>query len=401
MLKNLTLLLLVFVNVLAGTLTIPVIRPLMAAIGAPEHLMHAFVGANMLGAALGAPWLALKADKSGARRQIVILLSLIDAALLFACTAGLPVWLLLAARAAQGAASVGALSVLMGQVTAQRTSRNHGGGAASSGGAVVLAIALGPALGTLLIRMGGVYAPFAGAGLCALAVAIGSYWSEPVVATPRTSRATFREVFRSAPMLWMPTLWITAERFSVGCFVVTFSLFAHNVLGASDARVGTLLTCFMLPFACTMGPLGKLIELVGRTTVLAVGGVVYAGCFLALGHSDGVNVVWVLVAMGTASSAVYAPALCLTASLAPPHLRSTAMALGNAGGTLGMLLGTITAGVLTSMLRQRGVPADEMYQWIFRAGAAGPIGALLVSASALLAIAREDVKAKTVEGSVA
>jgi DHA1 family tetracycline resistance protein-like MFS transporter len=386
---------LVFVNVLAGTLTIPVIRPLMASIGAPEPMMHAFVGANMLGAILGAPWLALASDKTGARPQLVAFLSLLDAVLLFACTMRLPLGLLLGARAVQGAASVGALSILMSEARDAARAPGHGGTAGSTGAAVVAAIAAGPMFGGWLLRHCGLQAPFTAAGICALTVGVVGMWTLPRSASPRAQVAQRRRLLQQAPALWIPVAWIAAERFSVGCFVVTFSLFAHGVLGCSDGRVATLLTCFMLPFAGAMWPLGKLTDLMGRTLMILLGGLVYGSCFLALGHATATTVVGLLFIMGCASAAIYTPALCLTAALSPEHLRSTAMALGNAAGALGMLLGTVTAGVLTSVLRRHGLPASEIYAWIFRAAAAAPLCVLLATASALPALERRAPRVRT------
>jgi DHA2 family methylenomycin A resistance protein-like MFS transporter len=393
---------LVFLNVLAGTLVIPVIRPLMVTVGVSEHMMHAFIGANMLGAVLGAPFFALLSDRTGVRRRLAAGLSWVDAALLLGCVTPLPLPALLGARALQGAASVGALSIIMGQVgrTAVHTN-GRGRDAGLAGSAVVAAIAAGPALGGLLVRGFGLYAPFQAAACCALLAGIGCAWLMPSTGGQRAPRAGLHEVRRAAPLLWVPTLWITAERFSVGCFVVTFSLFAHNVLGSSDARVGALLSCFMLPFACAMWPIGKLADKVGRPAVLAAGGVIYGLSFVLLGHTSADSVPVVLMLAGIASAAIYTPALGLTASLSPTVLRSTAMGFGNAGGTLGMLLGTIVAGTLTAVLRQRGMAPSEMYAWIFRVGGLAPLVVLLVTASALGRLARSESSVEPALGGTA
>lgn len=102
-------------NVLTGMLLIPAARPLLAArFPGSDSALHAFFSVNMMGAVLGAPLVSWLADRRGSRRAMAVGLSLLDGVLLLCCLLPLPLWAVLALRTVQGAAGVGALSIVMG-----------------------------------------------------------------------------------------------------------------------------------------------------------------------------------------------------------------------------------------------------------------------------------------------
>lgn len=379
---------LVFCNMLSGTVLIPVVRPFFAMFHpGNEPAMHAFFSANMLGAVVGAPAFALWADRTGQRRRLAGALALADGVLLALCAVKMPIGLLLGIRTLQGAASVGALSLLMGYSPRHASSKGHGGAVGLQGGALVTAIAAGAPLGTLLIRLGP-RAPFHGAALLALLVAGASLWLLSDQGTTRAARGSARALLKNSVLLRLPALWIGVERFTVGCFVVTFSLYAHRVLGLSDARVGMLFSCFLVPFALVTWPVAVLASHFDRGLLLAAGALVYGVCFLLLGEVSVAVLPGVLGLAGVASATIYGPSLCLVAAVAPPSLRATAMGLANAAGTLGMLAGTATAGILSVVLLDHGVARGDIYVALFRIAGGAELALLAVSLPVLVATSR-------------
>lgn len=376
---------LVFTNMLSGTLLIPAVRPLFAAVH-PDHpdAVHAFFSVNMLGAAIGAPVVGWLADRTGRARPLLATLALVDAILLVACTVPLPLAAVLALRFVQGAANVGALSILMGAGAKMRAADAHRDGIGLSGVAVVVAIVVGAPLGALLVAIGPC-APFYVAAACAASVA-GASATLPAAAEP-ARRGSMQALLTQTPILRVPTLFIGAERFVVGCFVVTFSLYAHDALGRSDAQVGALFSWFLVPFALLTWPFGVAVQRLDRGVLLTLGAAVYAACFLTLGEVGTAALPFVLALAGSASAAIYAPSLCIVAERTPHTMRATAMALANAGGTLGMLLGTATAGLLTVVLAHHGVARADVYPWVFRVAGFVQLAALVVGLPALRALA--------------
>ena len=374
-------------NVLAGMLLIPAARPLLAArFPGSEGALHAFFSVNMLGAALGAPLISSLADRLGSRRAMAVGLSLLDGLLLLGCLLPLPLWAVLCLRTLQGVAGVGALSIVMGSARAGLPPPAHGGAMGRMAAAVVAGIALGAPLGTLLLAWGPSLV-FAFAGVLAGLVALGCLALDE---SPRRAGGP-RPIRQAARAVKLPALFVGAERFAVGCFVTTFSLYAHQVLGQSDRQVGLGFSVFLLCFALSSWTVGLASGRVSPAALLGGGAALFGLGFCSLGFV-GEGALWpTLALMGLASGCIYTPSLCLASQPVPETLRATTMGLINGAGTLGMMLGTALAGILSAGLMHGG--------WT-RAGAAAAVFVvagltqwlvLVLSAPALLRLAASPV----------
>lgn len=378
-------------NVLAGMLLIPAARPLLAErFPGSEGALHAFFSVNMLGAALGAPLVSWLADQLGARRAMAVGLSMVDGVLLAACLLPLPLWALLALRTVQGAAAVGVLSIVMGSARADSAPSAHGGAMGRMAASVVAGIALGAPLGTLLLAGGPSLVLGAASALAGL-VAMGCLTLD----APPLRRGAARSVRVTARAVKWPALFVGAERFAVGCFVTTFSLYAHQTLGHGDRQVGAGFSVFLLGFALSSWAVGLAAARIAPAPLLSGGAVLFGLGFAALGFAAlgfvGEAALWpTLALMGLASGCIYTPALCLASQPVPEAQRSTAMGLLNGAGTLGMMLGTALAGILGAALMHhgwtRGAAASAVFimagllQWVV----------LGLSAPALLRLGRPD-----------
>lgn len=375
--------LLVFLNVLSGTLLIPAGRPFLAAVHpGSEGGIHAFFSVNMLGAAVGAPLFAWLADRTGRARGLASALSFADAILLLACILPIPFPAVLGLRTMQGAAAVGSLSIIMSRAGASRPG-GHGAAPALVGSAVVAAIAAGAPVGGWALNWGPI-APVRAAGALALAVAFGCWFLARSASGSRSASATVHDRRAILNAVRLPAAIVGVERFAVGCFVVTFSLYAH-LGGVRDGDVARLFTFFLLPFALASWPLGRLAVQMDRGALLLGGLALYGMSFLMLAAVDVRHCAPVLFLAGCASAAIYGPVLCLAATRAPGTARATAMGLVNAGGTLGMLIGTAVAGVTSICLQRMGFDRADAYRVVFRIAG---VSQLLVLAVALRPLAR-------------
>ena len=366
-----------FLVMLSAMMVTPAVRPLFASIpGASEGAMHAFMSVNMLGAAIFAPIVALLADRRGAHWRFATWLAILDAVLVAALAAPLPVPALLFLRAIQGGVNVGLLSLVLAAAI-------RGGAVAGPGTAVMVAIAAGPPLGSLLVGFGPRVVLLAAAGIdlmvFALLAAARAETTQP--AAPR--KFTLFGVLRASPLLLVPSALAFAERFTVGAFVVSFAIYAHDVLGLSDRATGLRYSIFLVSFALSTYPVGKLGSRFSRPTVLASGGVLYGIAFLWLAVAPGPWVPVALLLAGVSSAMVYAPSLCYATTLAPAGARATSMALFQAAGCLGMMLGPAGAGMLSAILRARGHGPELRYPAVFAMAAVVQLGTMALLARRL------------------
>ena len=167
------------------------------------------------------------------------------------------------------------------------------------------------------------------------------------------------------PLFVAPALLAFAERFTVGCFVVTFSLYANHVRHLSDSQTGLHYSLFLVPFALATYPFARGTDRFPRGTMMTVGGVLYGVAFLTFGFTSGAALVAALMFAGLSSAMVYGPSLCCVARVGGGGERATSMALFHAAGCLGMLLGPAVAGIASALMRNAGVADPTRYSAVF------------------------------------
>jgi MFS family permease len=358
--------LLICLQMLPATMISPAIRPLFAEThkGA-EGAMQAFMALSMLGGILATPLLARVRPLMRHPTRFAGVLCLIDGLLLAAMSLPIATSTVLGLRLLDGAAHVSASTVLMSE--AARFGRSIGNGRAMglAGGGIMLAIAFGSALGGGLLTLGP-RAPFAASALLSFAVAalLALRPSAPELEPEAASEAGI-----GMRQLAVPISAAFVERFTVGCLVVTFALFAHRGFGLSDAAVGLHFAAFTIPFALLMYPVGRLSDSVPRSSILGLGGVAYSLSLLGLGYASAQWLWLPMFAGGCASALMFSPTLSYAASIAGPAGRTRAMSWVNSAGCLGMLLGPVAAGVTSAAFSGSPDPLSR-YRAVFVLAAA-------------------------------
>jgi MFS family permease len=168
-------------------------------------------------------------------------------------------------------------------------------------------------------------------------------------------------------------------RFTVGCVIVTFALFAHNVHGLSDGEVAALFTSLTVPFALATYPATRLP--VPRSLLLAGGVLLYAAGLAAVPVAPTAMLAPLMIVAGIASGAIFGATLAYAADLGAAA-RGSAMALFNAAGCLGMVLGPMVAVITTAVVRASHGSATG-YRVVFLV-AAGSLLLWLVAAAGWL-----------------
>ncbi len=347
---------LAFLAMLSSTLLIPAMRPFFAAVHPDaESGLFLFMSVNMGGAIIGAPLVTAVADATGARRQLLVAMALLDGVLLLLVSLPLPLHVVLVCRVLQGAANVATMSLLMGMTTER--------GVPVAGAATVLAVAAGAPFGTLLLPFGPEIPMRVGAVL-PVVVAVAVVLLRPGTMPRATRRPSLTDVLAVAPA----SIFIFAERLAIGLFIVPFSLLCHEVRGFDDRTTGALYAAFLVPFAVATA-LWLRLSLTPVVSVV-VGALVYAAGLVASARVDGVaTVAIVLVVAGCGAACVYAPALKSTAQLLPSDRRSAGMGVVNAIGSFGMFLGSGMAGAITRAAKHDGVDRAAALTKSFDTGA--------------------------------
>ena len=371
---------LVFVQMLCATMIAPSIRPLFALHhGGREGPMHAFMGVNMLGAIAGALWVGRLLARGRPAHRLLSVLAGLDALLLVGVALPLPTGVVLALRAVEGLAHVGAATALVVTMAGDRATTDRRRAMGLAGAAIMFAVATGSALGGALLWLHPTAPFFAGAALAASIALAAPHVSELRVAAPRPAaprRGFPRRLTSSIAAAFV-------SRFTIGCLVVTFALFAHRAHGLSDAAVGGLYALLTYPFALLTYPAARLTARVGRAPMLLGGGLVYGGALGALALAPTWALPICMLVAGAGSAALFAAILCHAASGTADE-RANGMAWVNAAGALGMLLGPAFAGILSAVLRAR-IGVETSHRVVIVAAAASIVLWAAPSLASLLA----------------
>ena len=355
----------VFLQMLPATLLAPAIRPLFAQIHAgQEGPMHAFMSLNMLGAILTTPWIARVVSAGSAQRSARWLMALagLDAILLVVVSLALPTPLVLVLRTFEGAAHLGAATLLLARAAAYKPLVGAGRAMGLAGGAVMLAIAFGSGLGGLLVAESP-RLPFVVGASLSLVVALSAPFLYSSSLPPERHEAARPLSLRDANVFG-PLSAAFVERFTVGLIIVTFALFATRSHGLSDRSVGLLYSMLMLPFALLMYPASRLGDRLPRAALLGLGTLLYGAAIASLAVVPKFLLPVSMIAAGVASSFMYGTVLCYAATLVPSESRGRMMALVNTAGALGMLLGPMCGGILVALGRNEADPMSA-YRNVF------------------------------------
>ena len=267
------------------TLPVPILRELVGVrFEVSEFLTSLFMSVNMIGAAIAAPLTGVLADRIGRRRPLVIGALLVDAVLFLVLTVDLPFELFLLVRFFEGAAHIFALSLLLSIAASLGGADSRGKTMGITGAGMMLGVAFGAPIGGYLGRADPMQPLFAGSILLA-AAAVFAFRALPDP-TNTEGRPRVREILRIAkgnPDVIAPLVFAFTDRFTVGFYTTTFSLFASGLHGASPPRVGLWITAFMLPFALFSFPFGMLAEKTSKTALLCGGSIVYGLLTASLG----------------------------------------------------------------------------------------------------------------------
>lgn len=332
------------------TLPVPVLRALVQErFGVSELLTSLFMSINMAGAVLAAPLAGALADRFGRRPALVVVALVLDAVCFLALTRDVPFGVFMTIRFLEGCAHIFALSLILALAAGSRGHEHRGRAMGIAGGGLLLGVAIGAPVGGMIGAEAPVRTLYAGAAVLLLAAALAAAVLREI-RSPTETRPSLGSILRTVrahPRLLAPLTFAFADRFTVGFYTTTFSLYLTGVHSLDPPRVGLLIAVFMLPFALLSVPFGIVAERASRVLLLCGGSLLYGIGTASLVYWPPELLPYVMFAIGTAAAVMFVPSLLLTTELAPEEIRSTALGAFNAAGSLGFIVGPATGGLVS------------------------------------------------------
>lgn len=348
--------LLAFLMLVPVTLPVTVLRGLVQERFAVGELgTSLFMSINMIGAAIAAPLAGAFADRIGRRRNWVLIALAADSLLLLGLQLPIPFWAFMGLRFLEGAAHIVALSLLLGIASQARAEPERGRVMGLTGAGLTLGVALGAPIGGYLGSDDPLLPLRAGSAIVALAGLV-AWWGleETPQGEERPSLADVIATLRKHPLLFAPLAFAFADRFTVGFYTTTFSLFLSRIHDFDPPRIGIHIAYFMLPFALLSYPFGKLSERTSRVAMMCSGSVLYGLLTISVGFCPPVALPGLMVGLGVASAVMFVPSMLITTDAAPPAVRTTALGAFNAAGSLGFIAGPAIGGIVSSHVASNG-----------------------------------------------
>jgi MFS family permease len=348
--------LLAMLTLLPVTLPVTVLRGLVQERFAVSELATSlFMSINMVGAVIAAPLSGALADRWGRRVPLVAGALALDGALLFALTREIPFALFMALRFAEGAAHIAALSLLLGLASHARGAAQRGRVMGLVGGGITLGVAIGAPIGGVLGRDAPLVPLYVGSAVLLTSAPLALlFLRETEAAEARPSLAAIAHAVGRHRLLLAPFAFSFVDRFTVGFYTTTFSLFLSRIHGLDSAQIGALMAAFMLPFALLSYPFGRLSERhLSRVAMIAIGTTAYGLATTAVGFAPREWLVPLMLCLGLTSAVMFVPSLLITTDIAPEQIRTTAMGAFNAAGSLGFIVGPLTGGLVSQLVADR------------------------------------------------
>jgi len=342
--------LLALLTLVPVTLPVPVLRELvLERFSVSELATSAFMSINMVGAILAAPVAGALSDRFGRRRPLVIAALLVDALCFVGLTLPVSFSAFMAIRFIEGCAHIFALSLILAHASALAPEGRRGRVMGVVGAGLLLGVALGAPVGGIIGRGGPTVVLEAGAVVVVVAAVFAAIAMRGPSGDSKHAPG-WREItamMRARPLVLVPLIFAFIDRFTVGFFTTTFSLYLKRIHDLPSAKVGLSIAAFMLPFALLSYPFGRLSERVSPVKLLAGGSLGYGVMTATLGYWPVEGLVILMPMLGVMAAVMFVPSMLLTVEATDARARATALGAFNAAGSLGFIVGPLTGGAVS------------------------------------------------------
>lgn len=343
------------------TLLVPGLRELVQVQhGGSVAAAHAFMTVNMLSGIMAVPLVMKWQRKAGALRIWVSSLLALDALVFLGMRSAPTLSTLFALRIIDGALHLPAITLLM--VAANRLAGpRRGASLGLLGSSLMIGVAIGSPLGGRLVDRSPSLVYLVGAIAFTLAALIAFGIALPREEQTRIPSRRY-EWNTGFQLAWVPLTYAFMDRFVIGVFVSTFTLFLGDVHHATGAQRGLLMALFLVPFALLCWPAGRLADRIGWYRPLVISNILFGAVFAMYARVPLPMLPALMVLSGVLSALMFAPNLLLTSEVAR-RAGDGVFGAFQIAGSVGFLVGPALGGVLVSVLHDETGAVD--YDHIF------------------------------------
>ncbi len=347
--------LLAFLTLLPVTLPVPVLRDLVQTrFDVSEFLASLFMSINMVGAVVAGPLAGAFADRTGRRKALIAPALLLDGALLYGLSLPVSFEVFMGLRFLEGCTHITALSLLLSIASHSQPEAKRGRAMGIVGAGLTLGVAVGAPIGGFLGQEDPLVPLRAGSAVVVVAAILAQSVLRDVGGANRRAGLGFIvQAIKHNRLIAAPLAFAFADRFTVGFFTTTFSLYLSRVHGFEPAQIGVSIAALMLPFALLSYPFGRLAERTSRAAMMCGGSLVYGLGVMSLAWWPPDAIPFGMAGLGVAAALMFVPSLVMTTDCAPEEIRTTALGAFNAAGSLGFIVGPITGGLVSQMVAAR------------------------------------------------
>lgn len=358
-----------FLTLVPITLLVPGLNELVIEThGGTRFQAHLFVSLNQLAGIIAVPFAMVMQRRFPGTRAWIPLMLLVNAAAFIGMREADSLAELYAWRALDGFMHLPAVTFLM--IAANRAGgKRRGASLGVVASALMVGVGVGAPLGGVLIDRDPMLVYTVGAALLVVAALAAALVPRLSAEGPQRSRYRWD---RSQLASWMPLAYGFTDRFLIGVFISTFTLFLTEVHDVSAAARGLLMSLFLLPFAALCWPAGRLTDRVGWFRPIVGANILFGLVYASYGVLPLRLLPVAMVLSGVLSALMFAPSLVLVSEFARHGAGEGLFGVFQVAGSFGFLAGPLAGGLLVETLRAAdGAPAWSM---IFAV-----VGALLVA----------------------
>jgi MFS family permease len=332
------------------TLLVPGLTELVTgAHGGTRFQAHLFVSLNQLAGIAAVPFAMRLHRRFPDTRAWIVTLLLLDATAFIGMGGADSLGSLFLWRAVDGVAHLPAVTFLM--ILANRAGgRRRGASLGVVASALMVGIGVGAPIGGVLVDRDPALVYRVGAALLTVAATSALLIPRARLAEPAPARSRYAWD-HARPESWMPLAYGFADRFLIGVFVSTFTLFLGEVHGVGAAVRGTLMSLFLLPFALLCWPAGKLTDRWGWFRPLVAANIAFGFVYASYGVVPLPYLPLVMVLSGVLSALMFAPSLVLVSEFSRHGAGEGLFGVFQVAGSFGFLAGPLAGGILVELLR--------------------------------------------------